>query len=128
MKTALSILLAFALPLACGSSAAAEKQGFWTWGRSNTTCGSYVFALEEHGPRTGREYRGTFYGTPSAMNAQWIAGFLSGANYVAHANGRPPIKYSGDTDGITLWVKQWCEKNPTRNITAAAIAFIKAHK
>lgn len=93
------------------------------WGRARDTCGTYVLALQKHQPMAIMDWQGENYGTPSYVYSQWIAGYVS----AQAMNGRP-ITYLGDINGMAMWIKNYCEKNPTETVFGAAVNFVEAHR
>ena len=55
---------------------------------------------------------------------QWVFGFLSGVSYDGPSHD--PLK-GMDAPSIMQWLGDYCQRNPTVNIAAAASAFAQAH-
>ena len=54
--------------------------------------------------------------------AERIQGFLSGHN-VYHE-----MSVNTDFASVDGWVRKWCEKNPTKQVSTGVAAFIVAHR
>ena len=51
-------------------------------------------------------------------------GFVSGFNIDAYDNSTPQIQGS-DLAALDLWMRSWCNQNPTKSVLQAALAFRK---
>ena len=51
----------------------------------------------------------------------WLAGFLDAANLWV-TNDRNSIQ--SDNAAIDVWIRKWCEQNPTKTLVEAASAFV----
>jgi hypothetical protein len=110
------------------ASAAAQGTGPHQWlvlGVGNDSCASYVLALADNRP-TSPVTRGskTYYSEANAYT-QWINGFVTAEN-VARKPG--PGQIQVDVNGVALWVKHFCEANPSESIMSGARAFVRAHR
>jgi hypothetical protein len=65
--------------------------------------------------------------TPSLAGAlqdgQWVLGFLSAVGF---AGALDPLR-GVDARGVWAWIDNYCQANPLKNLTDAAIAFMSAH-
>jgi hypothetical protein len=52
------------------------------------------------------------------VNQAWLAGYLTANNYITP--GTYQILGNSDLSGAELWVKNFCEKNPLKNMASAA--------
>lgn len=120
MKTipALFILYAIAIP-----SAALSEELVTVYGEGSDSCGSYTLALSENPPTGGIKLKGEDYYSKAAAYSQWVAGFVTANNF----SGRRVPSHI-DFNGMSMWIKSYCEKNPTETIAHAAEAFVKNHK
>ncbi|MBK6386195.1 MAG: hypothetical protein IPF71_04975 [Rhodoferax sp.] len=91
------------------------------WRRPSDSCASYVLALHENRPTAAIEMEGKTYYTMANAYTQWITGFVTAANM----SGQPTRQIKVDVNGIALWVKNYCDANPSENIVAAASAFVR---
>ena len=93
-------------------------------GVGTESCGSFVSAIEDHGP--GEILKSSvdeiFY-TEINTKMQWIFGFIAAKNWNLSDKNQIII----DRDGTAMWIKNYCEKNPTRPIVNAVSKFIKEH-
>jgi hypothetical protein len=106
-------------------ASAIESNQWVITGIGADSCASYVLALSENRPTAAITMEGkTFYTTANAYT-QWINGFLTAMN----ATGKPGQgQIQVDVNGIALWVKNYCEANPSESIVMGAGAFIRAHR
>ena len=51
----------------------------------------------------------------------WLAGFLDATN-LRVTNDRNSIQ--SDNAAIDVWIRKWCEQNPTKTLVEAASAFV----
>ena len=111
--------------LPVSSAYTAESNQWLVTGIGSDSCASYVLALSENRPTAAITHDGkTFYTTANAYT-QWITGFVT-ANNLASKPGLGQIAV--DVNGIALWVKQYCEVNPSEPILSGARAFVRAHR
>lgn len=68
---------------------------------------------------------GTFV-SEYARYQQWLQGFVSGYN-AAHSSADEQQKQVDGIDlaGMDLWMRNWCNKHPTKTVFAGAVAFIE---
>lgn len=114
------------LILIISTSASAIEPNQWViTGIGGDSCASYVLALSENQPTAAITMEGkTFYTTANAYT-QWINGFITAMN-VTGKPGQNQIQV--DVNGIALWVKNYCETNPSESIVMGVGAFIRAHR
>ncbi len=94
-------------------------------GIGNDSCASYVLALAEDRPTAAIEMEGKTYYTAANAYTQWINGFVTATN-LASKPGRGQILV--DVNGIALWIKNFCDANPSERIVNGVVAFVRAHK
>ena len=111
--------------LLCSHAFSSEPNLWLVTGIGGDSCGSYVLALNENRPTAAVTYDGKMYYTKANTYAQWVTGFVTAANF-ASKPGQGQIQV--DVNGIALWVKQYCEANPSALIASGADAFIRAHR
>lgn len=121
-------LIAFAsLLLICTLAEAIDppRQLVVVSGIGSDSCASYVLALADNRPSTAMTMDGKTYYTMANAYTQWINGFVTAINL----SGRPGTnQIQVDVNGIAMWVRNWCEANPSESIVAGAGAFVRAHR
>jgi len=113
-----------ALLLACVSTAG-HAQSFLALGVGTNSCGMYLSAVHNHPPgmsRTVNSREGQFF-DEHMRYVEWLGGFITVTN-VSMGTG-PDQNVKGDDASIDVWVRKWCEQNPTRSVIDAAIAFVR---
>jgi hypothetical protein len=93
----------------------------------SNSCGKLIAAVGKYGfPGKKQVLDNTDYGRFVSENSeyqQWLLGFVSGFN-AAHAS-EPDKQATGiDQAGMDLWMRNWCNKNPTKTVFDGANAFI----
>lgn len=91
------------------------------FGVGTQSCGSYVAASNKTPHDQTLVYRGESFPSMAGVQVHWIMGFVS-ATFMAADKEIPT-----DPDGIVLWVKRFCESNPTKAIFEAANRFSIEH-
>jgi hypothetical protein len=118
------IVTVAALILSYGTTASyAQGRSAYIHNWGIDSCGKYLAAVHGHPPGTGTGYndpqRGTFYDDHHLYMA-WLGGFFSATNLWV-TDGPNGIK--GDEAAIDVWIRKWCEQNPTKSLSDAAAAF-----
>lgn len=117
-----------AVVLAAPANSQGKKTHIAVQGVGAESCGSYVLAIQKNGPASSLEWKGERYSTPTKTYVQWIAGYVSAHNAMKLIDGRGDEQVVGvDLNGMALWIKNFCEKNPTVTILNAASTFIGEH-
>ena len=120
MRTLLScavFVLAWTMGAASGQTLTYHPPG-------DVSCGTYSLALEENSPSTIMKYKGEELAPSALTYAIWLTGFVSGVN----SQRDPKSQIKGmDRNGIAMWVKRYCDDNPTRLLIDAAQLFVAAH-
>jgi hypothetical protein len=117
-KSVIAVLPVTLLLIASGQAVA---QTTYAIGMGLNSCGQYLSAVHSHPPGTytsiERPQEGEFFDEASRYQ-QWLGGFISGSNWKQRNNVR--------TDGaaIDVWMRRWCEQNPTKKVFEAAAAFV----
>ena len=107
------------------SSFAIEPYEKTVVGLGSDSCASFVLALTDNRPTDAMTMGGKTYFTTANAYTQWVTGFVTSANW----SGRPGKgQMQIDVNGISLWVKNYCEQNPSQSIVFAASAFVQAHQ
>jgi hypothetical protein len=114
-----------ALLLACVSTAG-HAQSFFVLGVGRNSCGMYLSAVHNHPPGTSlgvKTREGQFF-DEHARYIEWLGGFISATNF-SMASAGPDQNVRVDSSSIDVWVRKWCEQNPTRSVIEAAMAFVR---
>ena len=87
------------------------------------SCGKYLAAVHGHAPGTGRSIdlpEGRAY-DEHIRYAEWVPGFLTATNWwvIDERNQIHP-----DGAAVDVWIRKWCEQNPTKTLVEAASAFV----
>jgi hypothetical protein len=93
------------------------------FGAGGQSCGAFIAATGGLGPgltRSVKEQDGETYYSVNALYNQWALAFLSASNLLTASN----IKV--DLAGVDLWLRNWCNNNPTSQFAAALLAFQKS--
>jgi hypothetical protein len=89
------------------------------------SCGKYLAAAHGHAPGRGRfinhPKEGRYFDEHVRFGA-WFAGFLDATNFWMVLNQGNGIQT--DDAALDVWIRKWCEKNPTKSLGEAAVAFI----
>jgi hypothetical protein len=87
------------------------------------SCGKYLAAVHGHPPGKGR-----FLNRPEGQftdehfrYAEWLSGFFSATNWWV-IDERNQLQV--DDAAIDVWIRKWCEQNPTKPLASAADAFV----
>jgi|SRR5215813_2522779 len=95
-----------------------------SYGMGTNSCGQYLSAV--HGRPPG-QYRwvenareGKFF-DEHRLYMEWLLGFVDATNWSISAGaGR---NFFTDPAAIDVWMRKWCEQNPTKTVSEAAWAF-----
>ena len=116
------------LALICLTSIAAHAIEPDEWvirGIGNKSCGSYVISLADNKPSDAMIWEGKTYPTEANAYVQWIDGFITAINLVSRKPGTHQILV--DSNGVALWIKNYCDAHPSEAIVDGVSAFVKAH-
>jgi hypothetical protein len=117
-----------ALLLSCVPAVGYAQSVFKVLGVGNNSCGQYLSAVHNHPPgkyRVMNHQEGQF-SDQHARYYDWLAGFVSASNlWMARTNTGSTI--TTDNAAIDVWVRRWCEQNPTKTVTEAANEFVISH-
>ena len=92
-------------------------------GFGNNSCGKYLAAVHGHPPGTGRVLNrpeGPFY-DEYVLYLEWLARFFGAANWWV-IDERNQLR--DDKAATDVWIRKWCEQNPTKPLVSAAAAFV----
>lgn len=89
------------------------------------SCGSFLTAISKNSPGEvlKENNSGEVFYTEINAKMQWIFGFIAAKNWDLPESKQITV----DRDGTAIWIKQYCEKNPTKGIPSAASEFVKVH-
>ena len=116
-------------------TAQAQKGEMLVSGVGVESCATYSLALSENRPSSAISMNGKKYFTEANAYTQWLVGFVNAANWINSAaivsndsGKRQKLKdMSVDVNGVALWVKNYCDANPTKTIFDGATAYINKH-
>jgi hypothetical protein len=97
-------------------------------GMGQVSCGSMIAAARNGPPgqyRTMDTKSGLFVEEFTRFQ-EWLMGFVSGFN-ATHNNDLSLQITSIDLPGLDLWMRNWCNKNPTKTVFQGAAAFLEEH-
>jgi hypothetical protein len=117
------IVTVAALILSYGITASYAQSGV-VHGMGNNSCGKYLAAVHGHAPGKGTGFNDRWRGKFSddhSLYMQWLAGFLTATNLWV-TNEPNSIRFDGAA--IDVWIRKWCEQNPTKTLLDAASAFV----
>lgn len=117
-----------ALLLSCVPTPSYPQTIIFALGKGNNSCGRYLSGVHNHPPGTPRVMKheeGRFADEHSGY-LDWLAGFVTASNaWIARTGTGNSIRT--DYAAIDVWVRKWCEQNPTRSVFEAANAFVMDH-
>jgi hypothetical protein len=117
-----------ALLLACVSTAG-HAQTFGILGVGTNSCGMYLSAVHNHPPGMSRivnTREGQFFDEHMRYR-DWLGGFISATNFSSASTGLDQDIKTDDA-AIDVWVRKWCEQNPTKSVIEAAMAFVREQR
>jgi hypothetical protein len=92
----------------------------------NDSCGKYLAAVHGHAPGKGTgfkdRWRGQFYDDHTRY-MDWLGGFVTATNL--WVTNEPNVRIKSDDAAIDVWIRKWCEKNPTKTLFQAAAEFVR---
>jgi hypothetical protein len=100
----------------------AQSQGIYIYSLGGHSCGKYLAAVHGHPPGIGKVINHPQDGRFSDdhyLYMAWLEGFFSATN-VWVTNEPNGIK--SDSAYIDVWIRKWCEQNPTKPLIEAASA------
>jgi len=121
MRYIVAVVIA-ALALTTASHGQDRKYFIHSWG--NNSCGKYLAAIHGHAPGAGSgfndRWRGQLY-DDHALYMAWLGGFFSAINLSVMDE---PNEIRSDPAAIDVWIRKWCEQNPTKQLIDAAFQFL----
>src|SRR6516165_5675097 len=118
MRYIIAVIATLALSTACHAQEATTISGLGA-----NSCGRYLAAVHDHAPGKGKYLDhpdGQLYDAHYRYN-DWLTGFFAATN-VWVLNG--PNGITNDVAAIDVWIRKWCEQNPTKPLVDAAWAFV----
>jgi hypothetical protein len=105
---------------------AGYAQPYYIVGLGLNSCGQYLSAVHNHPPgkSQGLQYQGgATYVDEATRYLDWLAGFVSASNgWIARTDTGNGVK--ADYAAIDVWMRRWCEQNPTKLVIEAASEFV----
>lgn len=101
----------------------AQTKGTYVYDPGIHSCGKYLAAVHGHPPGTGKAITHPQDGRFSddhSLYMVWLNGFFSATNWWV-MNG--PNGIESDPSAIDVWIRKWCEQNPTKPLVEAAWEF-----
>ena len=112
-KTALALIA-----LLMGRTAHADD--YLVMGSGQKTCGSFVSAIEGAPPGQYLS-KGELSGELHSYQS-WLMGFVSGINVERNDGAERQIS-NVDLPAVDLWMRNWCNRHPTKTVFEGALAF-----
>jgi hypothetical protein len=87
------------------------------------SCSKYLAAVQGHAPGKGRlinRPEGQFT-DEHFRYAEWLTGFFSATNWWVMDE---PNQIQTDEAAMDVWIRKWCERNPTKALIEAASAIV----
>ena len=119
------IVTVAALILSCAPTASyAQSQSTYVHNMGNQSCGKYLAAVHGHPPGIGKVInhpQGGQFSDDHYLYMAWLGGFFTATNLwmLNEPNG-----IESDSSAIDVWIRKWCEQNPTMPLAQAAWAFV----
>lgn len=89
----------------------------------SNSCGTLLEAYEGTSADRGIRRNGENFYSEAHRYETWLAGYVSAANVASER----PLK-NVDTAGVTRWIRDYCEQNPSEPVVTAAAMFVKEHQ
>jgi hypothetical protein len=126
-KAAVRYKMIVALLLSCVSTAGYAQPYFNASGIGRSGCGQYLSAFHDRPPgkiRTITHPEGEFV-DQAARYTDWLAGFFTASNWWMARTGKGN-SVRADYAIIDVWMKRWCEQNPTKSVLEGAIEYVNS--
>jgi hypothetical protein len=106
------------------STASYQSQGIYIHSWGNHSCGKYLAAIHGHAPGKAKGFndQGSHFSDDHAIYIAWLGGFFSAMNWLVLDE---PNGIQSDGAAIDVWVRKWCEQNPTKPLAQAALEFAR---
>jgi hypothetical protein len=91
------------------------------YGAGSRSCGQFIASIGKHPPgmETKMPTLDELFISENGEYQQWLLGFVSGVNLTQEKQLK-----GLDLAEIDLWMRNWCNKNPTQKVFDGAVAFI----
>ena len=119
------IVTVAALILSCAPTASYAQQANVSAPGSHS-CGKYLEAVHGHAAGAGRQIEHPQEGRFSddhTLYMAWLEGFFTATNL--WVLNEPNVRIKSDDAAIDVWIRKWCEKNPTKTLFQAAAEFVR---
>jgi hypothetical protein len=89
------------------------------------SCGQYLSAAHNHRPGMAKGIKSPEGDLVDehARYQDWLTGFITGTNAWKLYTGDGK-NIETDPAAIDVWMRKWCEQNPTKSVVEAAVAFV----
>jgi hypothetical protein len=101
-----------------------QGRSIFTYDLGTHSCGKYLAAVHGHPPGTGKVMnnpQGGRYVDEHFRYMAWLGGYLSAMNWWVTDE---PNEFRVDSAAIDVWIRKWCEQNPTKHLVEAATEFV----
>lgn len=115
------ILYSFLLFITFSNVNADQNRRASFYGIGNESCGTFLSALDKTKPDEALDYNGKSYISESRIYSEWLLAYVTAYNLFN--NQKNNIDHANSND-ITFWAKNYCEKKPMSKISHAAWALI----
>jgi hypothetical protein len=87
------------------------------------SCGKYLAAVHGHAPGKGNviNHREGRFSDDHGRYMGWLEGFFTATNWWVTINENG---IQSDSAAIDVWIRKWCEQNPTKALVDAASEFV----
>jgi hypothetical protein len=105
-------------------STTGHAQTFISYGMGSNSCGQYLAAVYGHAPATYGvvDVGGAKFFDQHALYKEWLLGFITATNMWSVTAGTGS-NIQTDPPAIDVWMRKWCEQNPTKRVSEAAWEF-----
>jgi hypothetical protein len=120
MRYIVTVIAALTLSTACY----AQDGKLSLYGLGANSCGQYLAAVHGHPPGKARALNRPEgrYSDDHFRYMAWLDGFFSATNILVDERNQLKV----DAAAIDVWIRKWCEQNPTQPLVEAASAFASA--
>lgn len=95
-------------------------------GKGVRSCGSFIELERAHRPRLQlRKNIGLTYVPEVELYMEWARGYVTSTNEERSQRGEAQIDV--DSDGMLVWLRNYCSRNPTKVFAIAVGALVEAH-
>src|SRR4249920_1443659 len=112
------IVTVAALILSCGITTSYAEEA-----PATHSCGRYLAAVHGHAPGTSTvlKDRGKQFYDDHTRYMSWLDGFLTATiSWLLNE----PNRIMTDSAAVDVWLRKWCEQNPTKTLMEAALEFV----